>query len=81
MRDQLSSLFSYLFMTAAVTGLISAFGVIIIVIRAIVLDISITEKQVGFIFLYIFIIAAAAAPIFLFISNKLEKYNGRMDEI
>ncbi len=81
MRDQLSSLFLYLFMTSAVTGLISAFGVIIIVIRAIVLDISITEKQAGFIFLYISIIAAVAAPVFLFISNKLEKYSGRTDEI
>lgn len=81
MRDQLSSLFSYLFMTSAVTGVISAFGVIIIVIRAVVQDISITEKQAGFIFLYIFIIAAAAAPVFLFISNRLEKYSGRMDEV
>lgn len=81
MRDQLSSLFSYLFMTAAVTGFISAFGVIIIVIDSFVLDISVAEKQAGFIFLYIFIAAAASAPDFLYISNRLEKYSGRMDEI
>jgi hypothetical protein len=81
MRDQLSSIFSYLFMSSAVICLISAFGVIIIFIRSFVQDIGIAEKQTGFLFLYIFIIAAVSAPIFLLISNRLEKYSGRMDEI
>ena len=81
MRDQLSSIFSYLFMSAAVICLISAFGVIIIFIRSLVQDIGMTEKQTGLLFFYIFIIAAVLAPVFLLISNKLEKYSGRMDEV
>lgn len=81
MRDQLSSIFSYLFMFTAVLCLISAFAVIIIFIRSIVHDISLAEKQTGFIFLYIFIIGAVLAPVFLYVSNKLEKYSGRMDEV
>ncbi len=81
MRDQLASIFSYLFMSAAVICLISAFAVIIIFIRSIVHDIGIAEKQTGFVFLYIFIIAAVLAPIFLYVSNRLEKYSGRMDEV
>lgn len=81
MRDQLSSIFSYLFMGAAITCLISAFAVIIIFIRSFVLDIGKAETQTGFFFLYMFIIAAVLAPVFLYVSNRLEKYSGRMDEI
>jgi|GEM_PF-1906410 len=81
MRDQLSSIFSYLFMSAAVICLISAFAAIIIFIRSLVQDIGMMEKQTGFLFLYIFVIAALLAPVFLYVSNKLEKYSGRMDEI
>ena len=81
MRDQLSSIFSYLFMFAAVICLISAFVVLIIFIRSFVHEIGLSERQVGFVFLYIFIVSAVLAPVFLYVSNKLEKYSGRMDEI
>jgi hypothetical protein len=39
------------------------------------------EKQAGYAFLYVFIICIIAAPIFHYISNKLEKSTKRMDEI
>ena len=81
MRDQLSSLFSYLFMSSAVVCLISVFAVLIILIRSVVADISHTETQMGYVFFYIFVITALLAPVFLYVSNKLEKYSGRMDGI
>jgi hypothetical protein len=39
------------------------------------------EKQTGYAFLYVFIACAIAAPIFHYISNKLEKHAKGMDEI
>ena len=39
------------------------------------------EKQAGYAFLYVFIICIIAAPIFHYISHKLEKSTKRMDEI
>ena len=61
--------------------LISVFAVLIILIRSVVGDISQVERQTGFVFFYIFIITALLAPIFLYVSHRLEKYSGRMDEI
>ncbi len=81
MRDSLAHILSYLFMSAAVTCVISAFGVIIIFLRSMFGNISQTEKDTGFLFVYIFIACIILAPIFLYASNKLEKYSGRMDEI
>jgi len=81
MRDVLSNVFSYLFMGSAVICLISALGVIIVFIRSLVQDIGINERNMGFYFLYIVIISAVLAPVFLFVSNRLEKYSGRMDEV
>ncbi|MEQ9619480.1 MAG: hypothetical protein RIG61_09940 [Deltaproteobacteria bacterium] len=81
MRDSLSSVFSYLFMTAVFISVISAFGIILILIRSFIVEISEIEKQTGFIFLYIFLACIILAPIFLFISNKLEKYGKRVDEV
>ena len=74
-------IFSYLFMTSAVLCFLSAFGALIIFIRSIVKDIGIAETQTGFVFLYIFVITALLCPAFLFVSHRLEKYSGRMEEI
>ena len=81
MRDQFASIFSYLFMSASVVCLISVFAVLIILIRSVVGDISRTETHTGYIFFYIFVITALLAPVFLYVSHRLEKYSGRMDGI
>lgn len=81
MRDSLSSVFSYLFTVAVFISLISAFGMILILLRSFIVEISGIEKQTGFIFLYIFLTCIILAPIFLFISNKLEKHGRQVDEV
>ena len=81
MRDQFASIFSYLFMSSAVLCLISVFAVLIILIRSVVGDVGRAETQTGYIFFYIFVISALLAPVFLYVSNRLEKYSGRMDGI
>ncbi len=81
MRDSLSSVFSYLFMASVCVSAISLFAVLIIFMRSFMIDIGGLEKQAGFAFLYVFIICLIAAPIFHYISNKLEKNTKGMDEI
>lgn len=81
MRDSLSSVFSYLFMVAVFISVVAAFSTILILLRSFIVEISVTEKQIGFIFLYIFLTCIILAPIFLFISNRLEKSGRRLDEI
>lgn len=75
MRDSLPNFFSYLFMTTALIALFSAFGMIVIFLRAHVISINVLEKETGFIFLYIFIISFILAPTFLYISYKIDKNN------
>lgn len=81
MRDSLSSVFTYLFMVAVFISLVSAFGMILILVRSFIIEISVTEKQIGFKFLYVFLTCIILAPIFLFTSNKLEKSGRRLDEV
>jgi len=73
MRDSLPDLFSYLFMTAALMALFSAFGVIIIFLRSYVIVINDLERQTGSILLYILIASLILAPTFLYFSYKIEK--------
>ena len=81
MRDSLSSIFSYLFMTTIFMLILSAFGMLIVFLRSLFTDIGDMETRVGFLFVYILIICIILAPIFLYVSNKLEKYGGRIDQI
>ena len=81
MRDSLSSIFSYLFMTTIFMLILSAFGMLIVFLRSFFTDIGDMETRVGFLFVYILIICIILAPIFLYVSNKLEKYGGRIDQI
>ncbi len=81
MRDSLSSVFIYLFMAAVFLFIVSAFGMVVIFLRAIMIDISGTEKQLGILFLYTFLTCIILAPIFLYIANKLEKYGGRINQV
>ena len=79
MRDSLSSIFSYLFMAAVAVCVISLFGALIIFMRSLTMDIGGLEEQTGFAFLYVFIFCLIAAPIFHYISNKLEKHTRGTD--
>lgn len=79
MRDSLSSVFSYLFTTTIFIIILSAFGALIVFLRSIFTDIGDVETRVGFLFIYILIACVILAPVFLFVSNKLEKHGGRME--
>lgn len=79
MRDSLSSVFSYLFTTTIFIIILSAFGALIVLLRSMFTDISNVEARVGFLFIYILITCVILAPIFLYVSNKLEKHGGRME--
>lgn len=81
MRESLSSIFSYLFMTAVFISVMTAFGMVIIILRAIIIDISDAEKEIAFLFLYTFLTSIILAPIFLYISNKLEKHGRRLNQV
>lgn len=73
MRDSLSSVFSYLFMATVIVCVISLFGTLIIFMRSFTMEVGGLERQTGFAFLYVFISCIIAAPIFHYISHKLEK--------
>ena len=77
MKNSLPDLFSYLFMTAAMVALFSAFGTIVIFLRNFFISITDLESKTGFIFLYIFIVSIILTPTFLYFSYKLEKNDKR----
>ncbi len=79
MRDSLSNLFSYLFMGTVSIAAIAIFAALIIFFRAFTMEISGTEEEAGFMFLYIFIASCILSPIFLYTSNRLEKYKRSPD--
>ncbi len=81
MRESLSTAFSYLFMASVFLCGISLFAVLIILIRSFMAEIGGMEKQAGYAFLYVFIMCIIAAPIFHYISHKLEKNTKGMDQI
>lgn len=79
MRDSLSSLFSYLFMVTVSIAVIAIFAAIVILLRSFVVEIGVVEVQAGFMFLYIFIGSCILSPIFLYLSNRLDKYKRPTD--
>ncbi len=79
MRDSLSSLFSYLFMVTVSIAVIAIFAAIVILLRSFVIEIGVVEVQAGFMFLYIFIGSCVLSPIFLYLSNRLDKYKRPTD--
>ena len=79
MKSSLASLFSYLFMTAIIVVVISAFGAAIIGIRYFLTSISHTEKALGINFLTVLIVAGLLAPLLLHLSLKLERKD-KIDE-
>jgi hypothetical protein len=81
MRDQLSSIFSYLFMASIFVFIVSLFAVLIIFLRSFIVNIGNLEKQTGYAFLCILITCIILAPIFLYLSNRMEKYRRPMDRV
>lgn len=81
MRESLSSVFSYLFMTTIFILMLAAFGLLVVFLHSLFTDVGDVETQVGFLFIYIIIACVILAPIFLYISNKLEKFGGHTDRI
>lgn len=79
MKSSFASLFSYLFMTAIVVVVISAFGTAIIGTRYFLTSISDSEISLGYNFVIVFVVSALLAPLFLHISLKLERRD-RIDE-
>lgn len=81
MRDQLSSAFSYLFMTSVIVSFVSLFAVLTIFLRSFMTNIGDLEKQTGYVFLYTLLICIILAPIFLYLGNRIEKYKRPMDRV
>jgi|GEM_PF-2034185 len=79
MKSSLASLFSYLFMTAIIVVVISAFGTAIIGTRYFLTSISDTEKALGINFLTVLVVAGLLAPLLLHLSLKLERKD-KIDE-
>lgn len=68
-------------MVSIFVSVISLFAVLIIFMRSYMIDIGGLEKQAGYAFLYIFIICTIAAPVFHYLSNRLEKHTRGIDQI
>lgn len=66
-------IFSYLFMIAIFLAGISAFFIFIVVLRHFFSNISETESSLAYNSSIVFVICVILAPIFLSISQKLEK--------
>jgi len=59
----------------------SAFSLLVILVRYFILDIGPQEKQIAKYFVVIFISTIILAPTLHYISCRLEKYSGRMKEV
>lgn len=81
MNETLSSFFSYLFMTSIFGSVVSAFVVFVIVLRNFLTSISGLEKQIAYNFGVVFIVCIVLAPIFLYISERLEKASKKQEDI
>ncbi len=60
-------------------AVIAIFAAIVILLRSFVMEIGVVEVQAGFMFLYIFIGSCVLSPIFLYLSNRLDKYKRPTD--
>jgi len=69
----LVKLFSYLFAISIFISAISAFFVVLVLLRHFFSSVSETEAHLAYNSLIVFVISIVLAPIFLSISQKLEK--------
>ena len=72
-RAILVKLFSYLFMISIFLSAISAFFVALVLLRHFFASVSETETDLAYNSLIVFVICMILAPIFLSISQKLER--------
>ena len=80
MKSSISGLASYIFMASLIALAISAFAIVIILIRHFFGGISENETQIGYKFLMIFIISGVIAPISLYINLKCDRIEKLEDE-
>ena len=73
LRSLLGKVFSYLFVTSFFLLIISAFVLIVVVLRYFLTDISKTEIDFGYDILILFVVCAILCPVSFFVSNRLEK--------
>lgn len=80
MKSSISTLTSFIFMASLVTLAISAFAVVIIIVRHFFTGISENEIGIGYKFFTIFVIAGIIAPISLYINLKCDRIEKLEDE-
>lgn len=81
MRDSLSNVFSYMFMVTVSIAAITLFAALVILFRSFTMEIDRTEEEIGFTFLYAFIVSCILSPLFLYLSNRLDKYKRPTDDL
>ncbi|HSE84229.1 MAG TPA: hypothetical protein VLB01_06755 [Thermodesulfobacteriota bacterium] len=81
MRNSISSLFSYIFMTSAFVSVSTALCLIVILLRYIGDETTDTEMAVARYFLFVLVISAVLTPLSLFVSDKLGKISRRKGEV
>ncbi len=79
LRSSIGKLFSYIFMTSIFLLVISAFFLIIVVLRYLLTDISRTEIDFGYDMLKLFVVFAVLCPVSFLVSNRLEKLRKKKD--
>ena len=80
MKSSISGLASYIFMASLITLAISAFAIVIIVVRHFFGEISDKEVDLGYKFLVIFLIAGVMAPVSLYVNLKCDRIEKLEDE-
>jgi len=80
MKSTISGLASYIFMASLIALAISAFVIIVIVVRHYFGSVSDNEIKIGYRFLIIFIAAAIIAPITLYINLRCDRIEKLEDE-
>jgi len=79
LRSSIGKLFSYIFMTSIVLLAISAFFLIVVVLRYFFTDISRTEIDFGYDMLILFIVFLVLSPVSFLISDRLGKLRRKKD--
>lgn len=70
-----------MFMVTVSIAAITLFAALIILFRSFTMEIGRAEEEIGFTFLYAFIASCILSPIFLYLSNRLDKYKRPTDDL
>jgi len=60
---------------------ITLFAALIVFFRSFTMETGRTEEELGFTFLYVFIASCILSPLFLYLSNRLDKYKRPTDDL